>query len=45
MAKKIVAYCAGKRNGNAETYIRIALEQAQEMGCEVELIRLLECDH
>ena len=44
MAKKIVAFCAGKRNGNTETYIRIALEQAKEMGCEVELIRLLECD-
>lgn len=44
MAKKIVAFCAGKRNGNTETYIRIALEEAQKMGCEVELIRLNDCD-
>ena len=41
---KIVAFSAGKRNGNTETYIKIALEEAQKMGCEVELIRLMDCD-
>lgn len=44
MGKKIVAFCAGKRNGNTETYVKIALEQAKAMGCDVELIRLNECD-
>jgi len=41
---KIVAFSAGKRNGNTETYIKIALEEAKKMGCEVELIRLHECN-
>lgn len=44
MAKKIVAFSAGKRNGNTETFIKIALEEAEKMGCEVELIRLVDCD-
>lgn len=44
MAKRIVAFCAGRTYGNTETYIRIALEEAQKMGCETELIRLNECD-
>lgn len=44
MGKKIVAFCAGKRNGNTETYIKIALEAAKMMGCEVELVRLADCD-
>ena len=33
MSKKIVAFSAGKVNGNTETYIKIALEEAQKMGC------------
>ncbi len=44
MSKKIVAFSAGKVNGNTETYIKIALEEAQKMGCEVELVRLNSCD-
>lgn len=44
MGKKIVVFSAGRRNGNTETYIKIALEEAKKMGCEVELIRLNECD-
>lgn len=42
--KKIVAYSAGRRNGNSETYIKAALMAAEEMGVEVELIRLNECN-
>lgn len=44
MARKIVAFSAGKTNGNTETYIKIALEEARKMSCEVELIRLNSCD-
>lgn len=44
MARKIVAFSAGKTNGNTEAYIKIALEEARKMGCEVELIRLNSCD-
>ena len=44
MAKKITAFCAGKRNGNTETYIKIALEAAKQSGCEVELIRFCDVD-
>ena len=42
--KKIVAFSAGKVNGNTETYIKIALEAARQSGCDVELIRLSSCD-
>ena len=42
--KKIVAFSAGKVNGNTETYIKVALEAAQACGCDVELIRLNSCD-
>ena len=44
MAKKIVAFCAGKRNGNTEIFTKIALEAAQQSGCEVELIRFCDVD-
>lgn len=45
MAKKrIVAYSAGRKNGNTETYLKAALMAAEKMGVEVELIRLNECD-
>lgn len=44
MAKKILAFSAGKINGNTETYIKIALEEARKMGCEVELIRFCDVD-
>lgn len=30
MARKIVAFSAGKTNGNTETYIKIALEEARK---------------
>ena len=44
MAKKITAFCAGRKNGNTETYIKIALAEAKKMGVDVELIRLNECN-
>lgn len=44
MKKKIIAFSAGRRNGNTEIYIKTALLEAQKMGVEVELIRLNECN-
>jgi len=44
MNKLITAYCAGRKNGNTEIYMKEALMAAQEFGCDVELIRLCECD-
>lgn len=44
MAKKIVAFGAGKRNGNCEVFIKEALMGAEELGAEVEYIRLDDCD-
>ena len=44
MGNLITAYCAGRKNGNTEVYIKEALMAAKEMGCDVELIRLCECD-
>lgn len=44
MGNKITAYCAGRINGNTEVYMKEALWAARDMGCEVELIRLNECD-
>lgn len=44
MAKKIVAFSAGRRHGNTEMYIKTALIEAQKMGVEVEMIRLHDCD-
>ena len=41
---KVVAFTAGRRNGTTETLTKIALEQIANMGIEVELIRLNECD-
>ena len=42
--KKVVAFTAGRRGGNCEIYVKIALEQIEQMGIECELIRLHECD-
>ncbi len=42
--KKIVAFSAGRKNGNTEMYIKTALLEAQKMGVSVELIRLNECN-
>lgn len=42
--KKMVAFSAGRANGNCETYTKAALMAAEKMGVEVELIRLNECD-
>lgn len=42
--KKIVAFSAGRRHGNTEMYLKLALRECEKMGCEVELIRLHECD-
>ncbi len=41
---KVVAFSAGRRNGNTEIYIKTALMEIEKMGIEVELIRLHECD-
>ena len=38
--KKLVAFSAGSKNGNTETFIKQALMAAEEMGVNVELIRL-----
>ncbi len=43
MAKKIVAFGAGRRDGNCEILTKEALMGAEEMGCEVEYIRLNDC--
>ncbi|MBQ9032009.1 MAG: flavodoxin family protein [Parasporobacterium sp.] len=37
---KITAFCAGRRNGNTEILLKEALAGAQELGAEVEFIRL-----
>lgn len=44
MGKRITAYSAGRINGNTEVYLKEALWAARELGCDVELIRLNECD-
>ncbi len=44
MGKKIVAFCAGRKNGNTELFMKLALKEAEKMGIEVELIRLNECN-
>jgi multimeric flavodoxin WrbA len=44
MGKRIVAFCAGRKNGNTEVYMKEALMAAEAAGCEVELVRLCECD-
>ena len=40
--KIVVAFTAGRRGGNCEIYVKIALEQIEQMGIECELIRLHE---
>ena len=42
--KKVVAFTAGRRGGNTEIYMKVALQAISEMGIDVELIRLNECD-
>lgn len=42
--KKVVAFSAGRINGNTEIYIKTALMEIEKMGIDVELIRLHECD-
>lgn len=42
--KKVVAFTAGRRGGNTEIYIKIALKAIAQMGIECELIRLHECE-
>lgn len=44
MKKKIVAFGAGRRNGNTEIFIKEALLAAEETGVKVEYIRLNECN-
>ncbi|NMA25643.1 MAG: flavodoxin family protein [Clostridiales bacterium] len=39
---KLVAFAAGRRNGNTEIYVKEALMAAEEKGIEVELYRLTE---
>ena len=41
---KVVAFSAGRRNGNCEILIKTALMEIEKMGIDVELIRLHECD-
>lgn len=44
MSKKITAFVAGRKFGNTETLVKEALMAAQEMGVEIEMIRLNDCD-
>lgn len=44
MGKKILALCAGRRNGNTEIYVKTALKEAVRMGMEAELVRLSDCN-
>ena len=44
MKKKVVAFTAGRRGGNCEIYVKIALQELTQMGIECEMIRLHECD-
>jgi len=44
MSKKIVAFGAGRRNGNTEIFIKEALMAAEKAAVEVEYIRLNECN-
>ena len=41
---KVAAFTAGRRGGNCEIYVKIALEELTKMCIECELIRLHECD-
>jgi len=40
MAKKVVAFTAGRRGGNCEGFTKIALDAISKMGVECDLIRL-----
>ena len=42
--KKVVAFTAGRRGGNCEIYVKIALQELTKMGIECEMIRLHDCD-
>ena len=42
--KKVVGFTAGRKGGNTEIYMKVALQAIQQMGIDVELIRLHECD-
>lgn len=42
--KKLVAFSAGSKNGNTETFIKQSLMAAEEMGVKVELIRLRDME-
>ena len=44
MSKKVVAFTAGRRGGNCEIYVKIALQELKGMGIECEMIRLHDCD-
>lgn len=44
MKKKVMAFTAGRRGGNCEIYVKIALQELTQMGIECEMIRLHECD-
>lgn len=41
--KKVVAFTAGRRSGNCEIYVKIALEELTKMGIECEMIRPHVC--
>ena len=41
--KKVVAFTAGRRGGNCEIYVKIALEELTKMGIECEMIRPHVC--
>ena len=41
--KKVVAFTAGRRGGNCEIYVKIALEELTKMGIECEKVRPHVC--
>ena len=44
LSMKILGISLGTKNGNNDTMCRVALEEAKEMGCDIEFIHLFDWD-
>ena len=42
LSMKILGISLGTKNGNNDTMCRVALEEAKEMGCDIEFIHLFD---
>lgn len=42
LSMKILGISPGTKNGNNDTMCRVALEEAKEMGCDIEFIHLFD---